>query len=207
VLVFLSGLFAGSLHVLSGPDHVAAIAPLAMRTAGARRALGAVWGVGHGGGVALWLVLAAFFRTGWSYQLPAEALEALVGVALMALGTFSFFRRDHGAPGVAEARARPGRVAALLLGALHGSAGASHLLALLPTLGLPTPGVVSYAAGYLLAGVLAMAGVAGLLGRLSGKLQGHLELSQLRRGCALLVFALGAVWFATSLRDLSALAS
>lgn len=205
VLVFLSGLFAGSLHVLSGPDHVAAIAPLAMRTPRAGSALGAVWGVGHGGGVALWLVLAAFFRTGFSYELPAEALEALVGVALMALGAFSFFRHDHEGLGAISPRPGRGRTAALLMGALHGSAGASHLLALLPTLGLPTLGVVSYAAGYLLAGVLAMGCVAGAVGLLSGRLNGHVDFGKLRRACATLVFGLGAIWLANSLIALAAL--
>ena len=152
----------------------------------------------------MWLVLAAFFRTGFSYELRAEALEAVVGVALMALGVFSFFRRDHLHSEAMPEPARRGRTAALLLGALHGSAGASHLLALLPTLGLPTPGVVCYAGGYLLAGVLAMAGVAGVIGRLSGRLRGPLDLHRLRRACALFVFALGGVWLARSLLALRA---
>merc|ERR1711937_776890 len=43
-----SGLFAGSLHSLAGPDHLAALAPLAMgRSSMAAGFLGGLWGFGH----------------------------------------------------------------------------------------------------------------------------------------------------------------
>ncbi|MDB4988139.1 MAG: hydrogenase accessory protein or high-affinity nickel-transport protein-like protein rane protein [Myxococcaceae bacterium] len=201
MLVFLSGLFAGSLHVVSGPDHVAAIAPLAMREPTTGGSLGAVWGVGHGGGVALWLVLAACFRSGWGYELPPQLLEALVGASLIALGGVSYLRVPHSHEREPEPRhPTRARTTALAMGALHGSAGATHLLSLLPTLGLPTEGLVSYAAGYLVAGVLAMATVTGLIGRLSVELP---DLARLRRGCALLVLSLGLIWLGTSLADLT----
>ena len=32
LIVSLAGLAAGSLHVITGPDHLAAIAPLSLRT-------------------------------------------------------------------------------------------------------------------------------------------------------------------------------
>ena len=48
----VAGLAAGALHVWSGPDHLAAVAPLAVR--GRRRswAVGMRWGIGHSAGVA-----------------------------------------------------------------------------------------------------------------------------------------------------------
>lgn len=205
MLVFFSGLLAGSLHVVSGPDHVAAIAPLSLRTPQGGSALGAVWGLGHGGGVALWVTGAAVLRAGWGYELPSAVLEAVVGVALMALGAVSYLRastHEHEATHAPSQAAAPGRgrVAAFVMGALHGSAGATHLLALLPTLGLPTRGAVAYAVGYLLAGVLAMASVGGLIGRLSARLP---DLTKVRRACALSVLTLGTVWLASAIADLT----
>ena len=131
--------------------------------------------------------------------LPAirpELLESLVGVALIALGVVTLSSREP----THHDHAPRARVAALTMGALHGSAGARHLLALIPTLGLPRAGAFAYACGYLVAGVLAMAGVAGLIGRMS--LQ-RSDLTKLRRGCATLVIALGVVWLASAIVDLT----
>ncbi|MDB4971712.1 MAG: hypothetical protein JWN48_53 [Myxococcaceae bacterium] len=200
MLVFLSGLFAGSLHVVSGPDHVAAMVPLAMREPRTGSSLGAVWGLGHGGGVALWLVSAAFFRTQWGYELSPQVLEALVGGSLIALGAFSYLQAQHVHESARAQQRRTGHAAALAMGALHGSAGATHLLALLPTLGLPSHGVISYAVGYLLAGVVAMASVALLIGRLSMQLP---NAGKLRRLCALMVMTLGVTWLASSMANLT----
>jgi hypothetical protein len=200
VIAFLSGLLAGSLHVVSGPDHVAAIAPLTLRTPSAGRSLGAVWGLGHGGGVALWVAGAALLRAGWGYELPTAALEGLVGASLMLLGTVSWLRVREAPAWTLTGGAQRGASTAFALGALHGSAGAGHLLALLPTLGLPTSGAVVYALGYLFAGVLAMASVGSLIGRLSARWPDH---TNLRRACALTVVALGAVWLGSAVADLT----
>ncbi|HEX5656763.1 MAG TPA: hypothetical protein VFX59_06190 [Polyangiales bacterium] len=234
MIAFLSGLVAGSLHVISGPDHVAAVAPLAVDAPRGGHSLGALWGVGHGGGVLLWVLMAAIFRHLFGRQLPSEALEALVGVALLALGLLNLRasgrphvhvhahgrvaghmqvpdgrahvhlhmhheHHGHGHDSQHDARFRGGATA-LALGALHGSAGASHLLALLPTLGLPGMGALSYACGYLLAGVIAMASVGMLIARFAGRFTNPERLKQV---CAVMVIAVGAFWLATALHDLA----
>jgi ABC-type nickel/cobalt efflux system permease component RcnA len=232
VIAFLSGLLAGSLHVVSGPDHVAAVAPLAIGAPRAGRNLGALWGVGHGGGVLIWLLIAGLFQRTFGHELPSVALEALVGIALLGLGALNLRTpvrphvhvHSHGpAPGhmpVADGRAHVhlhahaehdghghlhdarfrGGAAALAMGALHGSAGASHLLALLPTLGLPGWGALSYACGYLMAGVVAMASVGVLIARFAARVT---DLARLKRLCALSVIAIGAFWLITALHDLA----
>ncbi|MET0284188.1 MAG: hydantoin utilization protein A [Polyangiales bacterium] len=234
MVAFLSGLLAGSLHVVSGPDHVAAVAPLAVNAPQAGRNLGALWGVGHGAGVLVWVVLAAAFQRLFGQELPSVALEALVGVALVALGLLNLRAsarphvhvhshgpvaghmpvpdgrahvhfhvhaegEHHGHDHHHDARFRGGATA-LAMGALHGSAGASHLLALLPTLGLPGLGALSYAAGYLLAGVLTMAGVGLAIARFAGVMP---NAQRLRSVCAYLVIAIGACWLITALRELA----
>jgi len=52
VLAILTGLLAGGVHVLSGPDHLAAVAPLAVQDRSAWRS-GLRWGLGHSSGVLL----------------------------------------------------------------------------------------------------------------------------------------------------------
>ncbi len=84
--VAFGGLLAGVIHVLSGPDHLAAVAPLAVDSRSARWKAGFTWGLGHTGGVVTVGVAALLLRE----LLPVEALsswsERLVGVALIAVG-------------------------------------------------------------------------------------------------------------------------
>jgi len=83
---------AGSVHVLSGPDHVAAVAPLALD--GNRRAwrTGFQWGLGHSTGVLLVGALSLMLRE----FLPLEALsswaERLVGIVLVGVGLWGVRR-------------------------------------------------------------------------------------------------------------------
>lgn len=57
-----TGFFAGCLHTLSGPDHLAALAPLSIgRTRLESAAVGALWGCGHDAGQIIFGLL--FFTT------------------------------------------------------------------------------------------------------------------------------------------------
>ena len=53
MFAFLAGLAAGLLHVFSGPDHLAAIAPLAADGERGQWKAGLQWGIGHTTGVLL----------------------------------------------------------------------------------------------------------------------------------------------------------
>jgi len=93
------GAGAGAFHSLSGPDHLAALAPLALRTSGPGKAFrtGAFWGFGHVlgqvilGTTFLLLsqcgVLHCFGSTGVSFTRLAEQFaSAAVGIILMIIG-------------------------------------------------------------------------------------------------------------------------
>ena len=82
----VAGLAAGALHVWSGPDHLAAVAPLAVR--GRRRswAVGMRWGIGHSAGVAAVALFLVWARDLVSPELLSEWGERLVGVMLVGIG-------------------------------------------------------------------------------------------------------------------------
>ena len=188
ILAPVLGLAAGFIHVLTGPDHLAAIAPLAVSERGGAWLIGVRWGLGHSlGVVALGLVAAllgqrlALDPTSTGDALSAGS-ERAVGVMLLAIAAWGFWRLRQQSPTQAGhahnpdgshppaspdgARTRP--YAPYAIGILHGCAGGSHLLAILVVLAFPTlTGVLSYLAAFVVGSVVAMALFAGGMGWLA----------------------------------------
>ena len=84
--VLLSGLFAGFAHVVSGPDHLAAIAPYAVDAKARAWRTGVRWGVGHSAGVLAVGLLALLLRDTLSVHLVSAWSERFVGVVLIGIG-------------------------------------------------------------------------------------------------------------------------
>lgn len=55
MIVLLAGLAAGAVQVLTGPDHLAAVAPLSVASREAAWKAGLRWGRGHCAVGVLWL--------------------------------------------------------------------------------------------------------------------------------------------------------
>ncbi|KAI3441208.1 DsbD_2 domain-containing protein [Psidium guajava] len=81
-----TGFFAGCLHTLSGPDHLAALAPLSIgRTRLESAAVGALWGCGHDAGQVLFGLLFLLLK-----DLHIEIIRTwgtrVVGLTLLVIG-------------------------------------------------------------------------------------------------------------------------
>jgi hypothetical protein len=175
---------------------LAAIAPLAASVPRRRWLPGLFWGAGHSVGV--WTVgLVALLLRG---VLPVSALsswsERLVGAALLGVGLWGLRRalrsRLHDHPH-AEATGR----SALWIGAVHGLAGSSHILGILPALALPSLAAsLSYVVGFGLGSVVAMAGFSTALGWLAGRvaLRGLPAYRFALGSLSLLAVAVGGFW-------------
>jgi hypothetical protein len=111
----LAGLTTGLVHVLAGPDHLAAVAPLAADETRPQWKAGMLWGTGHTAGVCVVGALLLAFRE----LLPVEAISAwserIVGVALIAVGGWGVRRarrlqvhRHHGGAIHAHVRSEDG---------------------------------------------------------------------------------------------------
>lgn len=151
---------AGAVHVWTGPDHLSAIAPLAVRRPKRAWLPGARWGLGHSAGVAVVGLLSLWLRD----RIPVEWLstwgERLVGVMLLGIGFWALrtalkdnvHAHEHEHDGErhlhihthshAHAPAKESKHrhthAAFGIGTLHGLAGSSHFLGVLPALAFPT---------------------------------------------------------------------
>jgi len=160
----VAGLSAGAIHVLAGPDHLAAVAPLAADREERPWKAGFLWGLGHAGGVLVVGLAALLLRE----VLPLERLsgwsERLVGLVLVAIGVWGIRQAtrqrvhvhehqhdgrshahvhvhhraaNHEAPhahGAPAAHLHVQTKAAFGVGILHGLAGSAHFLGILPAL-------------------------------------------------------------------------
>src|SRR5918996_3874668 len=93
MLSLLTGALAGFFHVLSGPDHLAAVAPLALADRQRGWLTGWTWGIGHAAGVVVVAILAIVLRSALP---PIDAISAwserVVGAALIAVGLWALRR-------------------------------------------------------------------------------------------------------------------
>lgn len=129
MLALFTGVAAGFFHVLAGPDHLAAVAPLAVDDDRAAWRAGLSWGLGHTAGVLLVGLLLLAFRELLPVDLLSAWSERVVGVALIAVGAWGLWRAR-----VAAAPHRLPAAPSFAMGTLHGLAGSSHLYGVLPSL-------------------------------------------------------------------------
>lgn len=170
----LLGLAAGAHHALTGPDHLAGVAPLTVSKERAGWRIGAEWGLGHASGATLAAIVALLLRSeipGIDERLSAVS-ETVVGVLLCLIGMLGLSRASRGRSVLFAHDHEHGRVharrPAFVLGLVHGAAGLSHLFAVLPALALPgtlLPAV--YLAGYGAGSLVTISAYAAVLGWLA----------------------------------------
>ncbi len=87
-----AGIIASSIHVISGPDHLAAVAPLVVETKRSAWKIGLSWGLGHVIGMLLIGVLFLIFKEYIPIEIISQYSEQLVAVILIGLGILTFYR-------------------------------------------------------------------------------------------------------------------
>jgi hypothetical protein len=205
----LAGLAAGVVHVLSGPDHLAAIAPYAVTDKSRSWTTGVRWGLGHSTGVLGVGLLVLLAR----HAVPVDALSAhselAVGLVLLAIGVWgirgAWGRQAHaGPPSHQHRHSHNGHAhAAMAVGTLHGLAGSSHLLGIVPALALPSDAAaVAYLLCFGAGSVAAMGGFASVIGWIAGRpgTSGAGAQRALLGVSAVVATAVGAFWIVSSLQ-------
>ena len=79
------GLSLGVVHVLTGPDHMSALATLSVGSRLKAFSLGLQWGLGHGGGLFVILVLFLSLDGAVSLQKVEDVCSWIVGVFMIVL--------------------------------------------------------------------------------------------------------------------------
>jgi hypothetical protein len=217
----LTGLFAGLLHVFSGPDHLAAVAPLSVEHGKRSWGVGFRWGLGHSVGVTLLGLALLWLRGVVPLDWISSGAERLVGVVLIGIGLWggrkaltnrvhahahSHDGHDHCHIHVhgpetshrqSEPRAHAHRHTVFAVGLLHGLAGGSHILGMLPALAFPSRlQAVAYLVCYGVGTIFAMSSFSTLIGFVAGRcaLGGAQAYRALMLSCSAVAVLLGGYW-------------
>jgi hypothetical protein len=218
----LAGALAGLLHVVSGPDHLVAVAPLAIHKPGLGIRVGVSWGLGHATGVIALGLIGVVARSVIPLKRISSWSEVLVGGALIGIGVWALWQsrnmvlhrhaHAHDDPTVSEAHPahehlhvhvanQPHTPAAHLhhmrsayvVGALHGAAGTGHLFGVIPALALRPAQGLMYLLAYAVAAVGGMASFGAALGSIGHRIVPR-HLSIMMRICGGLAIGLGVYW-------------
>ena len=192
----LAGTLASILHVISGPDHLAAVTPLVIETKRKSWKIGLAWGLGHLIGMLLIGILFLLFKDFIPIETISEYSEQMVAIVLIGVGIWAFYRiykapKTHKHPHIHTEKeayihihkhehnqndahqhthkkvVKQNVISSLGIGFLHGLAGVSHFFLLLPVLGFENQFEgVQYVIGFAIGTVLAMSMYALMVGRL-----------------------------------------
>ena len=176
LISFLTGFIASIQHVVTGPDHMAAVTPLAIDTRKKSWLVGLGWGMGHTIGMLLIGGLFILFKELLPINSIAKYSDQIIGILLIVIGSWSVIRtylryrngnketihthththpHAHNESEHSHVHLHVGSTthehkhhqkklvknksfAAFSIGIVHGCSEFNHLLALLPTLALPT---------------------------------------------------------------------
>lgn len=222
ITTLFSAILASILHVISGPDHLAAVTPLAISSQKKGWKVGLVWGFGHLIGMLLIGVLFLLFKE----VIPIEAIsgysEQLVAIVLILVGLWAFYRifnekKKHTQPHTHsdgythihsyesdsehhshKKEMKQNILSSLSIGFLHGLAGVAHFILLLPVLAFETKlEGVQYIIGFAIGTVLAMTAYAFILGniaRYSKKANDRIFFKGIRFAGGLFAIVIGIYW-------------
>jgi len=92
MLTFLTGFFAGLAHVLSGPDHLAAVTPFSINFRKKAWIIGFSWGLGHTLGALLIGVVFVLFKEFIPVEFISSNSERIIGIMLIVIGVWAISR-------------------------------------------------------------------------------------------------------------------
>lgn len=214
-LAAATGVIAGALHTFSGPDHLSALAPVAVEHPERAARTGAVWGLGHGIGTMLLGLVGLWLREFVDIDSVAGWAEFIVGFLLVGIGVRAMWvarrmkihehehKHENGVGTHSHVHDhRSGRLGhshvVLGLGVFHGVAGGGYLFGVLPALALPTYQAIIYLMAYVAGSVVAMSAFASGVGKLARKSVRWIRELMFLSGA--LATAIGGVWIVTTWR-------
>lgn len=195
-LPLFAGIIAAVAHVISGPDHLAAVTPFAIESKKKAWRVGLFWAIGHLLGMISIGILFLLFKEFIPVEKISAHSEKFVGVLLIGLSIWIFvqlFRKEkkhhhihihtenkgviHKHPhkhsdelnhNHQHKNLKQNNLASLSFGFVHGLAGVAHFLLFLPVLGFTSKvDATQYIIGFGIGTIIAMVSYAFVIGNIS----------------------------------------
>jgi len=183
----LSGLFAGALHALTGPDHLALLLPYCIGKRWLAWQIGFIWGLGHGIGIMLFGLLSYLIKLVLPFELASltKWMDMAVGFSLVAIGVMGILevweekkkatlKRDDDLEGKSvktkddKKRQNNDPLSLITTGIIQGFTGSGHFLGIIPAITIPSLiGAMVYLFAFCLGTVVAMTGFTSFIGEAS----------------------------------------
>ncbi len=100
MMIFITGFIASVAHVVTGPDHLAAVTPLAIDSHKKSWMIGMSWGIGHTLGILLIGLLFLLFKEVLPIETISKHSDKIVGFLLIGIGSWAllkiYIRHTHG---------------------------------------------------------------------------------------------------------------
>ena len=184
--LFFAGTLSSMVHVVSGPDHLAAVTPLVIETKKKAWIIGLLWGLGHLSCLLFIGILFTIFKDLINVDVISLYSEQLVGFVLIIVGVWAFYKifkkeklHDHLHVHVEtdpvihihqhehhktnshshthKNLQKQHNLASFSIGFLHGLAGVAHFILFLPVLSFETQWeAINYLIGFAAGTILAM---------------------------------------------------
>lgn len=192
-----AGLLAAMLHVITGPDHLAAVTPFAIESKKKAWKIGLFWGIGHLAGMLSIGILFTLFKNLIPVDRISRHSEQLVGLVLIGVGIWAFYKifkaesihkhlhvhsenepvihkhpHEH-VHEITHQHSHPKKLnqsnfASFSIGFLHGLAGIAHFLLFIPVLGFETrTDSLLYVGGFGIGILVAMTAYAFVIGKIA----------------------------------------
>ena len=192
-----AGLIASILHVITGPDHLAAVTPFAIESKRKAWKIGLFWGIGHLIGMLSIGILFVIFKELIPVDKISNYSEQLVGLVLIGIGIWAFYKifkeeRKHEHLHIHSEKSlaihahkhehahekshhhvhsktiKQSKFSSFSIGFLHGLAGIAHFLMFIPVLSFDSRfDSTLYIIGFGIGIVLAMTAYAVVIGKIS----------------------------------------
>ncbi|CAM6086308.1 unnamed protein product [Calypogeia fissa] len=216
-----AGLAAGCLHTLTGPDHLAALAPLCIgRSRVQSAAVGALWGCGHDAGQIIFGLIFLVLKDKLHIELIRTWASRVVGLTLITIGGVGIYEAQEpvavlaenaglqeGGGGESQVRMKNDskNATTFATGVVYGLQ-PDALLVILPALALPSRATgAAFLVMFLLGTVLAMGSYTLFISSCSHALQKRLPgiTKNLSLGSSIIAISLGLALLASELFGLN----
>ena len=193
----ITGLIAAMLHVITGPDHLAAVTPFAIESKKKAWKVGVFWGLGHLLGMSLIGVLFLLLEELLPLEKISNYSEQLVGFVLIFIGLWAFYQifnkknshkhlhvHSNNSPVIHthphlhshkndhqhthQNKIKHSYYTSFSVGILHGLAGIAHFILFIPILGFTSAAAATqYIIGFAIGTLLAMTVYALVIGKIA----------------------------------------